>query len=224
MHTSTNKDRRWVTFTYISPQIRKATNIFRNTNVKIAFKCRNTIANRIKPSTNHNTPPYNKWGIFQLTCHARHLSYVGQTSRSLSIRFQERIRYIMNNNPQSANAQHILQNQQEYGQMNRIMAPLKPLNNPSFLIPYEQNYIQSLHREGKLIPEQNPGEINLLFKAVINPLTPHATWTDPLCFSLLHGYHPSPAIPKLQHTSKQGRYNLKLTTLEYISKASPIKQ
>jgi hypothetical protein len=81
----------------------------------------------------------------------------------------------MNNNPQSANAQHILQNQQEYGQMNRIMAPLKPLNNPSFLIPYEQNYIQSLHREGKLIPEQNPGEINLLFKAVINPLTPHAT-------------------------------------------------
>jgi len=24
-----------------------------------------------------------------------------------------------------------------------------------------------------------------------------------LCFSLLHGYHPNPATPKLQHTSKQ---------------------
>jgi len=102
MHTSTSKDRRWVTFMYISPQIRKVTNIFRNTNVKRAFKCRNTTANRIIPSKNHNTPPHNKWGIYQLTCNTCHLSYVGQKSRSLNIRFQEHIRYIRNNNPQSA--------------------------------------------------------------------------------------------------------------------------
>jgi len=54
---------------------------------------------------------------------------------SLNIRFQERIRNITNNNPQSAYAQHILQNQHEYGQMNSIMTLLKPLNNPSLLIP-----------------------------------------------------------------------------------------
>jgi len=41
---------------------------------------------------------------------------------------------------------------------------------------------------------------------------------------LLHGYHPNPATPKLQHTSKQGRCDLKLTTPEYISKVSPINQ
>ena len=175
MHTSTNKDRRWVTFTYISPQIQMVTNIFRNTNVKIAFKCRNTIANWIKPPKNHNTPPHNKWGIYQLTCNTCHLSYVGQTSHSVSIRFQEHIRYIRNNNPQSEYAQHILQNQHEYGQINSIMTLLKPLNNPSLLIPYEQYYIQTLHQEGKLIPEQNPGEINPLFKMVINPQRPHST-------------------------------------------------
>ena len=138
MHTSTNKDRRWETFTYISPKIRKVTNIFRNTDVKIAFKCRSTIANPVKLSKNHNTPPHNKWGIYQLTCNKCHLSYVGQTSRSLSIRFQEHIRYIKNNNRPSANAQHILQSQHEYGQMNSIMTLLKPLNNPSLPIPYEQ--------------------------------------------------------------------------------------
>jgi len=102
MHTSKDKDRRWVTFTYISPKICKVTNIFRNINVKTAFKCRNTIANQIKPLKNHNTPPYNKWGIYQLTCNTCLLSYVGQTSCSLNISFQEHIRCIRNNNPQSA--------------------------------------------------------------------------------------------------------------------------
>jgi len=142
---------------------------------KITFKCQNTIANRIKPSKSHSTPPHSKWGIYQLTCNMCHLSYVGQTSRSLSIRLQEHVRYIRNNNLQSAYAQHIVQNQHEYGQMNSIMALLKPLNNRSLLIPYEQYYIQSLHREGKLILEQNPGEINPLFKTIINPQPLHST-------------------------------------------------
>jgi len=98
-------------------------------------------------------------------------------SGSLSICFQEHIRYIRYNNPQSAHALHILQNQHKYGQMNSTMTLLKPLTNPSLLLPYEQYYIQSLHQEGKLIPEQSPGETNLLFQTVINPQPPHSTWT-----------------------------------------------
>jgi len=35
---------KWTTFTYVSPQIRKITNLFRHTNVKIAFKCNNKIS------------------------------------------------------------------------------------------------------------------------------------------------------------------------------------
>jgi len=68
----------------------------------------------------------------------------------------------------SAYDQHILQNQHEYGQMNSIMTLLKPLNNPSLLISYEQYYIQTLYREGKLIPEQSPAypkeEVNQLYR------------------------------------------------------------
>ena len=37
------------------------------------------------------------------------------------------------------------------------------------LIPYEQYYVQTLHQEGKLIPEQYPGELNPLFQMAINP-------------------------------------------------------
>ena len=170
-----NKNKKWATFTYISPQIRKVTNIFRNTNVKIAYKCRNTIASLTKLSRDHHTTPHNKWGIYQLTCNTCNLSYVGQTSRSLNIWFQEQIQYIRYNNPQSAYALHILQNQRKYGQMNSTMTLLKPLNNPSLLLPYEQYYIQSLHQERKLIPEQSPGETNPLSQMVINPQPPHST-------------------------------------------------
>ena len=59
--------------------------------------------------------------------------------------------------------------------MNCTITLLKPLNNPSLLLPYEQYYSQSFHQEGKLIPEQSPGETNPLFLTFINtnPHIPH---------------------------------------------------
>jgi hypothetical protein len=58
--------------------------------------------------------------------------------------------------------------------MNNLMTLLKPLNNSNMLIPYENFYIQSLHQEGKLIPEQYSGKLNLVFQLAIHPFyTPH---------------------------------------------------
>jgi len=91
--------------------------------------------------------------------------------------------------------------------MNSIMTLLKPLKNPSMLIPYKQYYIQTIYQEGKLIPEQSPREINPLFQTVINPRPPHTT----LCFSLQHGHHSNPAAPNLQHTCEPRYVNLKST-------------
>jgi len=125
------KNKKWATFTYISPQIRKIKILFRNANIKITYKCRNIIANRIKPHRDH-TPPHNKWGAYQLTCTTCNLAYVGQTSRSLSIRFKEHIRYIRSNNPQSAYDLHILQTRHEYGRMNNTMILLKHINNQTY--------------------------------------------------------------------------------------------
>jgi len=185
-----SKNKKWATFTYISPQIRKVTNIFRNTNIGVAYKCHYTIANMIKPPRDHHTLPHGKWGIYQLTCNTCNLLYVGQTSHTLNIRFQEHMRYIRYNNPQSAYTLHILQNQHEYSQMNSTITLLKPLNNPSLLLPYEQYYIQSLHHEGKLIPEHSPGEINPLFQMVINPHIPHEqTSSASACIRIPH--HPN---------------------------------
>jgi hypothetical protein len=110
-------------------KIKQITNLYKHTNVKIAFKCNNKISQLMKPNTTNNTPYYNKSGIYKLTCNTCKLAYIGQTSRSLKLRFQEHIRFIWQNNPQSAYAQHILQNRHEYGPIERLMTILKPLRD-----------------------------------------------------------------------------------------------
>ena len=79
--TTSRHDTKWTTFTYASPQIRKTTNLFKHTNIKIAFKCNNTIAQLLKPAnkTPHHTP-YDRSGNYALTCKTCQLAYVGQTS------------------------------------------------------------------------------------------------------------------------------------------------
>jgi len=54
--TGPKSNTKWTTFTYVSPQIRKITNLFRHTGVKISFKCNNKISQLMKPNTDNNTP------------------------------------------------------------------------------------------------------------------------------------------------------------------------
>ena len=117
----------------------------------------------MKPKIPNNTQEYNKSGIYKLTCNTSKLSYIGQTSRNLKQRYQEHICYIRNDNPQSAYAQHILNNKHKYGSITDTMTLLKPEHKTSMLIPYEQLFIQTYHRNGHLVTEQGLGEPNPYF-------------------------------------------------------------
>ena len=97
---------------------------------------------------------------------------MGQTSRSLRLRYKEHERYIKYNNPQSAYAVHILNNRHEYGPIENTMTLLQGLQNATLLTPYEHLFIQSLHKAGRLISEQNPYEPNPLLQLAINPYLP----------------------------------------------------
>ena len=107
---------KWATFRYSTPRIRKITNLFKHTNVKIAFRSNNTISQLTKSDTKCSTPTHDRRGIYKLTCNTCKLAYIGQTSRYLKLRYRGHIRYIRNN-PQSAYAQYILHSQHEYGTM-----------------------------------------------------------------------------------------------------------
>jgi hypothetical protein len=80
-------------------------------------------------------------GIYKVICVTSKLSYVGQTSHSLKQRYQEHMRYIQQNNLQSAYALHILNNKYECGPINNTVSFLKQVNKGPLLIPSEQLYI-----------------------------------------------------------------------------------
>jgi hypothetical protein len=94
---------------------------------------------------------------------------------NLKQRYQEHIRYIRNNNPQSAYAQHILNSRQEYGTIEEIMKLIKPTTHPLLLIPYEALFIQLHQQKGQLITEQTPGEPNPLFQLYLDTTQTHLT-------------------------------------------------
>jgi hypothetical protein len=78
-------------------------------------------------------------------------------------------------NPQSAYAQHILQNLHKYGTINDTMLLLQPVHTTTMLVPYEQLFIQNYHHMGKLIPQQHRGEPNPLLQLAFNTFTAACT-------------------------------------------------
>ena len=59
---------KWATFTYTTLHISKITNMFKNTDIKIAFKTNNTLRQLTKPPTHTPTPPQECSAIYALTC------------------------------------------------------------------------------------------------------------------------------------------------------------
>ena len=65
----------WVTFTYHGPAVHKVTNLFKCTNLKIAFRPTNTIHQQISKKPNNINPS----GIYQLKCNTCKYAYIGQS-------------------------------------------------------------------------------------------------------------------------------------------------
>jgi hypothetical protein len=93
----------------------------------------------------------------------------------LKQRYSEHVRYIRNNNPQSAYATHILNNVHEYGSINNNMTLLKQANKGPHVNSLKQFYIQLFAHNKKLITQQIPGEFNPLFKFVYSLQSRHFT-------------------------------------------------
>ena len=75
-HIRTTKDenKKWATFTYHSPKIRKITNFFKHTNINVTFKSTNTIQQSIEPKNTKKYQSTREVGYIDLparhaTCH-----------------------------------------------------------------------------------------------------------------------------------------------------------
>jgi hypothetical protein len=108
-----------VTFTHHSPLIRKITNLFKNTQINIAFRTQNTIYKQLSHKPDNTNPS----GFYEIKCNTCGLKYVGQSGRPILSRHKEHIRYIRNNNATSAYAVHILNNRHKYGTADERLKP-----------------------------------------------------------------------------------------------------
>jgi len=157
--------------------IRRITNLFKGTNINIAFRT-NTIQQQLSRENSNRTNPS---GIYEykLLCNTCNMVYIGQTGRSISISYKEHITYIRYNNPQSAYAIHILQNKHEYGPEKETLQLLKSCPKGTRMSCWENLYIQTHHSHGTLITEQQVNELNPLYSAVNKArIIPGSTRTD----------------------------------------------
>jgi len=156
------KPKKWITFTFYSPVIRRITNLFKDTNIKIAFRTTNTIQQQLSTRKSNQTNPSD---IYKIQCNNCNKTYIGQTGGSISTRFKEHIRYIKYNNPQSAYAIHTLQNKHEYGPEKETLQLVKQCIKGTRMSCWENSYIQMHHIRGTLITEQQVNELNPLYSA-----------------------------------------------------------
>ena len=72
-------NKKWFTFTYYGPAERKVTNLFKCTNLKIAFCPTNTIYQQLSQMPKNTNPS----GIYQLKCNTCKNAYVGESDRPI---------------------------------------------------------------------------------------------------------------------------------------------
>jgi len=130
---TTTPRNKWITFTYFSPLIRKITNLFRQTDLKIAFRATNTIQQQIAAKQTHNDTS----GIYGLKCKSCDKVYVGQSGRAISVRFKEHITYTRSSNSTSVYAAHILDDRHEYGTKEDTLELLKKCQKGKYIDCWE---------------------------------------------------------------------------------------
>jgi hypothetical protein len=154
------QNKKWVTFTYHSPLIRKIYNLFKQTNLNIALWATNTVHQQLTEKPTHKNPS----GVYQLKCNTCNNAYIGESGRSITVRHKEHACYVRTNNPTSAYALHILNNKHEYGTAAKTLELLKPCHKGTHMNCWETFYMQIFHQHKLLINEQNISDTNPIYE------------------------------------------------------------
>jgi hypothetical protein len=160
----TGPHRKRIALIYFGPYIRSISNLFKQANIEVTYRTTNRIAKLLRTQPRHNKNDNENSGIYTLRCATCHLTYIGQTGSNLKTRYSEHARHIRSNNPQSAYAQHILQQRHEYGPMQETMTLIHRTNKGRRMDTMEQLLIQKHHQEHRLIPERKPHKYSPLFQ------------------------------------------------------------
>jgi hypothetical protein len=160
-----NEQVKWAVFTYNGKQTIFVTKLFKNTNIRIAFKTQNSIGKLLRRN-NKKHDEYENAGVYKLTCMDCPQYYIGQTGRTFNIRYKEHIRDIRNNNNNIGYAQHtsILNNTHEYGNIQDAMDILQITQKGRLMDTIKKYYIYKANREGITLNGTHTNNKNPIFE------------------------------------------------------------
>ena len=114
---------RWATFTYISKETAYVTNIFRRSDLRIAYCTNNTIHNHLIHK-DWISDKFSLSGVYKITCPDCMKAYVGQTGRSFIIKYNEHKLAFRNNSHTSRIAQHLSEHAHSFSTISNTMQVL----------------------------------------------------------------------------------------------------
>ena len=167
-HTPTHK---LVTFTYIGKETNFITNLFRKTNLKIAFRTNNTIQSLLKhqqqlPDT------YTQSGVYKLKCPDCNKTYVSQTGRSFQVKFNEHKNSFKTNSHISNFAKHLNEQAHSFESIHNTMQTLQRQNKGSNLNKIERVYIYAEYLNNNNLNDEHTIFHNIIFEALLKPHQP----------------------------------------------------
>lgn len=78
-------NKKWVSFSYLNPVKKRISNLFKHSNMNIAFRATNTIQKQLPEKPTNKDPS----GIYTLKCNTCNNVYIGHSGRSVHVRHKE---------------------------------------------------------------------------------------------------------------------------------------
>jgi hypothetical protein len=120
----TNTKQLYATLTFVGKETKKIANLFKNTNIKIAYRTPNTLGKLLITKPNNNKKDkYLNSGVYRLTCPNCGKIYTGQTGRNFKIRYKEHLLSYKHGNYNSKFT-HLLENKHSFGDIKNIITPI----------------------------------------------------------------------------------------------------
>jgi hypothetical protein len=162
---------RWATFTYVGKETTYITNIFKHSDLRIAYRTNNTIHSHLTHK-NQNPDKFSLSGVYKLTCPDCKKAFVGQTGRNFTIRYNEHKHAFQSNSHSSRFAQHLSEHAHSCGTVNNTMQVLHYQNKGAHLNTIEQFYIHAEHASNNHLNDSHTIFPNRIFDTLLKTYHP----------------------------------------------------
>ena len=168
-HTSQQQTpHRFATFTYIGKETRFITKLFKQTNIRIAYRTRNTIEKLLRHRRNPSQGDhFENSGIYQLTCPDCGMVYVGQTGRSFRTRYREHLRHYKYRTGNSKFAQHLWEQNHSFSPIDSVMDALRVLKKGVMMDTVERYHMYKATSFVIQINDKSTATCNTLFDTLL---------------------------------------------------------